>query len=651
MEQTCLFGPNFLEKFIGKNILYDPKVAILELIANAWDAGAKEVKILWPTSGNEQYFSIEDDGEGLTEDEFLSRWRTLAYDRTKDQGETVLVDDKLRTVFGRNGVGRFSGFCFGESYFVESFKNGEGFLYEIKIGSGDVPFTLERHASLTNRKTGTKIYVNSFSNIILNEDSIIAEIGMRFLTDPGFVCFVNGIKVGFSHIPDAYISKEVIELESGNALTITIIDTQESDKTTKQHGVAWHVKGRLVGEANWKGYGLEDFVDGRSSEAKRHTFIIQSDFLANSVKQDWTGFLSTELFDEVRQAVFVYIKNHLLGQTKQKRKKVLDNIKSIHKDQLQSLTPLRTEKWEGFVSKVQEECPSITEKDLTKMAGVLVAMEQSDTKYALINKLHELDANQIDNLHAILAEWSLDLAKEVLDELQLRLKLLDELRQRVFDVDTREVQDLQPLFHQGLWIFGPEFETIEFTSNEGMTKVIQKLFGSKQLGSRNRPDFAILPNSSVGSYSYPTYDDDGGEIGVDRLIIVELKKPSIPISTEEKGQCWRYVSELLRKGLISRDTKVTCFVLGSEVDPFEREARKENNDRCIIQPLDYQVVIQRAKSRLLKLYDRVKGAPFLEDQRKVLEVLPSQGMLAIGNPVAIVPNGQQSALKFAAANV
>jgi hypothetical protein len=226
-----------------------------------------------------------------------------------------------------------------------------------------------------------------------------------------------------------------------------------------------------------------------------------------------------------------------------------------------------------------------------------------------------------------LADWSLDLAKEVLDELQIRLKLLDELRERVLDVNTKEVQDLQPLFHQGLWIFGPEFETIEFTSNEGMTKVIQELFDSDISGSRNRPDFAILPDSTVGSYSYHKYDEDGGEVGIDRLVIVELKRPIVAISTDEKAQCWRYVSELLRKGLISRDTRVTCFVLGSEVDPIERDARKENNDRCTIQPLDYQVVITRAKSRLLKLYDRVKGAPFLENQRIELDSLKTQNVI------------------------
>jgi len=71
MDQGYLFGPNFLDKFVGKHILYEPRVAILELIANAWDAGAKTVQVTWPTTENESHFSIEDDGEGLTEEEFI----------------------------------------------------------------------------------------------------------------------------------------------------------------------------------------------------------------------------------------------------------------------------------------------------------------------------------------------------------------------------------------------------------------------------------------------------------------------------------------------------------------------------------------------------------------------------------------------------
>lgn len=630
MEQPCLFGPNFLEKLVGKSILHDPKVAIVELVANAWDAGASEVVVTWPTKENEQFFSIEDNGCGLTEKEFTSRWRTLAYDRIGTQGNVVLVNNRNRTVFGKNGVGRFAGFCFGESYFVASNRDNEHIEYQIMPGSGESPFSLVEQKPITYvREKGTKIFVRDKSLLRIDEDAIRSEIGMRFLTDPSFACIVNGVRVNFSHIPEENIARHSINLESGDVINIVIIDTSDADKTTKQHGIAWHVNGRLVGEADWKNYGFDEIIDGRSSEAKRHTFIIDVDFLAStdSVKKDWTGFNMTPEFELARNEVFDFVKAHIFGQTKQKRDLAFSNVKKAHEGELEKLTPLRVERWEEFVTEIQSECTNLNEKDLFKLSGVLIKMEQSDTKYSLISKLHELDPSQIDNLHNILADWSLDLAKEVLDELQIRLRLLDELRDKVLNANTKEVQDLQPLFHQGLWIFGPEFETIEFTSNEGMTKVIQSLFKSDVKGSRNRPDFAILPESTVGSYSYHKYDDDGGEIGIDRLVVVELKKPGIPISTDEKAQCWRYVSELLRKGLISRDTKVTCFVLGSEIDPIERDARKENNDRCTIQPLDYHVVISRAKSRLLKLYDRVKGAPFLEEQRKLLEAKDRQNVI------------------------
>lgn len=630
MEQSCLFGPNFLEKFVGKSILRDPKVAVIELIANAWDAGANSVEIVWPTSDNEQFFSIQDNGVGLADDEFQSRWRTLAYDRLSSQGDTIIVGDRERTVFGRNGVGRFSGFCFGDSYIVRSTKNGNTIEYEVAPGSSQHPFTLKKRSIDHNdKRDGTRIFVTAKSNIRITQDEILAEIGMRFLTDPTFKCNVNEVTVDFAHIPEDCIKEEILPLESGNFVEVKIIETNDADKTTKQHGIAWHVNGRLVGEANWKDYGFDEIIDGRSSEAKKHTFIIKADFLSKSgsVKQDWTGFNDTPEFEEVRHKVYEFVKQHILGLTKQKREKAFSTVRKAHEQELSTLTPLRAERWRDFIIEIQEECTNITEKDLIKLAGVLVKMEKSDTKYSLVTKLHEMNPNQLDSLHEILADWTLDLAKEVLDELQLRMKLLDELRERVLNVNTREVQDLQPLFHQGLWMFGPEYETIEFTSNEGMTKVIQNLFKVDAVGSRNRPDFAILPDSSVGSYSYPTYDDEGAELGIDRLVVVELKKPGIAISTDEKSQCWKYVSELMRKGLIDRETKVTCFVLGSQIDPIERDARKENNDRCIIQPLDYQIVIARAKSRLLKLYDRVKGAPFLENQRQELNNRNPQNVL------------------------
>ena len=77
-KQPALFEDRFLESFAGLSLIKDPKVAIMELIANSWDAGASKVKILWPLE-NGGRFSISDNGHGMTEAEFEKRFRTLAY--------------------------------------------------------------------------------------------------------------------------------------------------------------------------------------------------------------------------------------------------------------------------------------------------------------------------------------------------------------------------------------------------------------------------------------------------------------------------------------------------------------------------------------------------------------------------------------------
>ena len=51
-QQEVLFAPRFLEKYVGKAILSEPKVAIMELIANAWDAGATDLSTLNHTQNN-----------------------------------------------------------------------------------------------------------------------------------------------------------------------------------------------------------------------------------------------------------------------------------------------------------------------------------------------------------------------------------------------------------------------------------------------------------------------------------------------------------------------------------------------------------------------------------------------------------------------
>jgi hypothetical protein len=65
-----------------------------------------------------------------------------------------------------------------------------------------------------------------------------------------------------------------------------LVDTVKVDRTTRQHGIAWRVKNRLVGSPGWTDFDHGKFLDGRTSEAKRFQFIVEADYLEEAVASD-----------------------------------------------------------------------------------------------------------------------------------------------------------------------------------------------------------------------------------------------------------------------------------------------------------------------------------------------------------------------------
>ena len=613
------YEDRFWEQYVGNKLVNDPVTAIVELVANSWDAGAHKVRITWPEEANASLLVV-DDGQGMTKDEFYRRWGGMSYDRRKYQGLSVevTVDGVTRTrkVFGQNGIGRFAGFCFGSAYRVSTSRDGERNHFLVKKGR-TTPLEFDFLGTEESDENGTQVEVANINGGTIRPETVRTELGRRFLTDPAFSVAVNGVRIDFEDIQDKGLEEIPVEVpDLGVTIIVKVIDAKRTDRTGKQHGVAWHVLGRLVGECGWKDPEQKSLIDGRRVEAKRFTFIVDADLLqeASAVKPDWSGFdEENEVFQKVNRSVQSAITKRLLDVTREKRDETTAKVRNSHAKKLREMSPIRRERWNQFVEKVAEECPSLSESELERVSGVLANMEIANSQYGLLHKLHDLSPNQIDDLHDILEDWTVGMAKVVLDEIQGRMKLIEELRIRTKDNSTLEVQELQPLFRQGLWIFGPEFETIHFTSNQGMTTVIQKLFDqTSEKGSLKRPDFAILPNGTVGLYSYPDFDEEGAEIGVAKLVVLELKAPDVPITDKEKQQCWGYVREIHEKGLLGEKTKVQGFVLGRSIKPIDRSESTHLDGRVRILPLDFSTVLQRADSRLLMLREKIKSAPFLQ---------------------------------------
>jgi hypothetical protein len=85
-DAGLFFDNRFLERHAG-SIIQNPAIAIVELVANAWDAWATRVDIVWPEVGGDRLFEIEDNGKGMSEAQFRLRWRTLDYDRVRTEGK------------------------------------------------------------------------------------------------------------------------------------------------------------------------------------------------------------------------------------------------------------------------------------------------------------------------------------------------------------------------------------------------------------------------------------------------------------------------------------------------------------------------------------------------------------------------------------
>ena len=78
-KQVTIFEEDYIQRTTG-TVTQKPDNALTELIANAWDAGAKEVDITIPLEEHEKII-IRDNGTGMTQEEFNQRWLTLSYNR------------------------------------------------------------------------------------------------------------------------------------------------------------------------------------------------------------------------------------------------------------------------------------------------------------------------------------------------------------------------------------------------------------------------------------------------------------------------------------------------------------------------------------------------------------------------------------------
>lgn len=608
--QGTLFEDDYLVRSLG-GIANQTDIALTELVANAWDAGATDVSIFIPDKKGEKLI-VKDNGIGLTAEQFHKRWMKLRYNRLKHQGKNVIFPDgkkRNRIAYGRNGVGRHSLLCFNDEYTVKTEREGQ--LFEAVISTqveGEALAVVKQKVSASKRQ-GTTLEVLVERNLP-TVDKIREIISSRFLLDPEFNIEINKEKLPLEDL-DGLLDTRKITSSDGIELTAYFIDSKKSARKSVFQGIAFWQRRRLVGNPTWI---LSDklYIDGRTSIAKRYSVIVESDDLEELIKEDWSGFKNDSRVENVYFSVAEYVNTMFDVVAKSTVEETKTFIKHELKSKLKEASPLTLLEIDEVIESITINTPTAKQDSITIAVEAIINLEKSKNGQELLAKLSRFSEEDITGLNQILDKWTVKDALTVLSEIDRRISIIEAIRKLSSDKTVDELHVLHPLITESRWLFGPEYDTAEYTSNRQIQTVIKTLFKGKinptiEINYKKRPDVVVLAdNTTISATGIEEHSLESNLVEVNRLLIVELKRGGFEIKRAERDQANGYVEELFAH--MKETSSIVAYVVGDKIaSNIQPVSTVGEGGKGRIFVTTFSQLVDTAEKRMFRLREKLSG--------------------------------------------
>lgn len=628
--QGSLFEEDYLIRTLG-SLGNTPEIALTELVANAWDAGATNVDIFIPEEIGLNLI-VKDNGVGLSKDEFYSRWMKLGYNRLKHQGKKVHFPkgvEQKRLAYGRNGVGRHGMLCFNDNYSVETHNKGKKSTFSITTKNENEPFLIKEQKFEKSNSSGTTLIVNVAKHLP-NPDHVLEVISARFLHDPNFRISINKKNIQLEEHKGLVFTEEV-EINNIN-LKVHLIDSKKSRKSTLYQGIAFWQASRLVGEPSWI-IGLNMVLDGRTQQAKRYSVVVETNDLAEYIKEDWTGFKrSNELnsmFDKVDETI-----HKMFSQiAKENIEETTKQIKNEYRKEYNELSPLGKYEFNEAIESITINNPTARQDSVNLAVETVINLEKTRSGSELIQKLALFSDEDIVGLNKLLDKWSIKDALTVLDEIDKRITVIEAIRKLSNDKSVDELHVLHPLIASARWIFGPEYDSPEYASNNQLQTTVEKVFNKKIDKSvfnnhRKRPDIVVAGDSTFSITGTVDYDSSNGVTNINKVLIIELKRGGFRLGKIERNQAVGYVEDFMNCGTVIGSPYISAFVVGEsfseKIQPISKVSNGNDVEMGKVQICLFSQIVDSSERRLFNLlkrlndrYENVSGMELYHKQKKL----------------------------------
>lgn len=667
-KHTTKLTPKSIE---GSGLPTDYKKAIAEYIWNGFDAGASTININF--SGNEigtlDSFSISDDGSGINFDNISDTFGNFMVSlKTNSFSETGFVK-------GKKGKGRysFSNFC-NKATWNTVFKSTDNKFLEyniqIKKESSQHFETFDRTIS-KEQKTGTEVIFENFTEMY--GDLLDNENFEKFLANEfGWFLYLNkerDFKILINKNQLDYFS--VIEDSDEKYIPI-------GECIFKVSYIRWKEK---IGDKYYY-YFLNDekkqvFRKHTSFNNKavdfHHSLYIEASYFDNfnATKDDNPTFeFSGKNQTDITFRNLVELLNEYVSEKEKlfiRNSKANDLIRNYNKNKVlpsfknNSYDHLRKFDLENVIKELYSVQPKIFQnltttqsKTIVGFLNLLLDTEQRESILTIVENVVNLSDEERDELANTLKKTNLSHINALIKLLENRFNVVEILKTLIFDLEkfTNEREHIQKVIEENYWLFGEQFHLV--SADKNFEVLLNNYFAHLEIDNKKpekieskeklkRPDIFVSRKSDIP-------DATNNDLTIEENIIVELKRPSVVIGSEQFQQVERYLRFIIEEERFNSLRRNWKFILvGKKVDDYIidlYENQKNKGLKYLVQSIrNYEIyamtwddLFMLFKSKHKHLIDK------LEFKSAVIENLEEKGINfdkdASDELTKIVTNGQ-----------
>jgi hypothetical protein len=511
-------------------------IAIAELVANCWDAGAKNVWINIPEEQNydrsSSIITISDDGFGMNETQIQENYLVIGRNRREeDDGEIDIEEEEQgsaakRMVMGRKGIGKLAGFGIASVMTVLTWKNNSGTefildLVKLKLGDGiasdvDIPSSAQNPPEGSISPNGTRISLSNLKHkTALKRDDLQEALARRFSrTVRGrMAIYINAVPLGDPNIeletrfPDDENSYTSDTLTDGKHVSYYYAYAKQVISSAQLRGFTIYVRGKTA-QAPPFFFNVEGTASGQ--HATRYvTGAIEADFL-DVGKDDDSDLVSTdrqeidweeENIKPLKEWGDKLTRQILRDWVVRKGKQMVDTVyqdESLRR-RILKLDPASQKQIDKFLQQLaQVETDPHSERTIA-LADSLVSAYEFRHFHDVISELESVedDPEKLQALLAYLVDWKVLESRAILEVIKGRIDIIEKFHTMITtdvpETPSKKSSDsMHDLVAQYPWIINPTWQVLseEKTISSELKKMFELDISEEEL--RQRYDFIGL---------------------------------------------------------------------------------------------------------------------------------------------------------------